>query len=391
MFRKLSITNSQEKREEYRKNPIYRIVYSPLWRQRGDDLSPIEVWIEGNNLADSLRGCENADCRIRVQEAFEDLCERYSCFINDDNKETQRSFAQAEHSAMMVSLVAFLLLANVYPEAKGHPHQKTCQSITDVICNISGYKQLYEDTRKEEDEREEHGEFIEVADFIEQISIKEDPLSEEQLTLVHRLFGQFVEGHKYCDLPTKYLNERMIARVSDMNGHCLQPELDLLRKQIKEVEVNDGQNTEYRNIIFAKEYEDKISAIRNVIYPYVYNGTDHITPKEQRQWLAIVEPLKLIDGLLIKHDNKPKHKDCTDGEICQQLREFYGNDFQDVDFDKFPKSLSEERKKWKDNGVGLTFKEWQDYPNKKFGKPKYKLLAKVAERVYGEVIRVIKG
>ena len=391
MFRKLSFANSQEKREEYRNNPIYRIVYTPLWRQRGDDLSPVEVWIEANNLAASLKGCEISDCRISVQEAFEDLCNRYSCFIYNDNDEIKRSFAQAEHSAMMVSLVAFLLLANVYPEAKGHPHLKTCQAITDVICNISGYKQLYEDARKEEDEREEHGDFIEVADFIEQISIKEEPLSEEQLTQARRMFGQFVEENKSCGLTTMYANERMMSRVSDMNGHCLQPELDLLRKQIKEVEGNDGQNIEYRNIIFAKEYEEKISAIRNVIYPFVSNGTDHINPKEQRQWLAIVEPLKLIDGLLIKHDNKPKHKDCTDGEICQQLREFYGNDFQDVDFDKIPKSLSEERKKWKDNGIGLTFKEWQDYSNTKFGKSKYKSLSKVAERIYGEVIRVIKG
>ena len=391
MFRKLSVEESQKKREEYRNNPIYKILYTPLWRRRGDNLSPVEVWIEGNNLAVFLKDCEETDCRIRVQEAFEDLCERYSYFIGNNNEETKRSFALAEQSAMMVSLVAFLLLANVYPEAKGHPYLKTCQAITDVICNISGYKELYEEVRKEEDEMEGHGEFIEVADFIEQISIQEESLSKQQLLIAHHMFGQFVEENKYCDLPTMYTNERMIARVSDKNDHCLQPELDMIRKQIEDVVGNGGQNVEYRNIIFAKEYEDKVSLIRNAIYPFVSDGTNHINPKEQRQWLAIVEPLKLIDGLLIKHEDRPKHKNCTNGEICQQLREFYGKEFTDVDFDKIPKSIDAERKKWRENDIGLTFEAWHKYASTPLGNPKYKPLARVAERVYGEIKRVIEG
>ena len=391
MFRKLSVEESQKKREEYRNNPIYRILYTPLWRRRGDNLSPVEVWIDGNNLADFLKDCEKTDCRIRVQEVFEDLCERYSCFIDNNNEETKRSFALAENSAMMVSLVAFLLLANVYPDAKGHPYLKTCQAITDVIFNINGYKELYEEVRKEEDEREERGEFIEVADYIEQISIQEEPLSKQQLLLAHHMFGQFVEENKYCALPTMYANERMIARVSDKNDHCLQPELDMLRKQIQDVEGNGKQNVEYRNIIFAKRYEDRTSLIRNAIYPFLSDGTNHINPKEQRQWLAIVEPLKKIDGLLIKHEDRPKHKNCTDAEVCQQLRVFFGKEFPDVDFSKIPKSLSGERTKWKNNGVGLTFVEWNAFTNTRFENPRYKPLAKVAERIYGEVKRVIEG
>ncbi len=238
MFRKLSFTSSQEKREEYRKNPIYRIVYTPLWRQRGDDLSPVEVWIEGNNLAASLKDYEKNDCRIRVQEAFEDLCYRYSCFVNNDNEEIKRSFAQSEHSAMMVSLVAFLLLANVYPEAKGHPHLKTCQAITDVISNISGYKQLYEETRKEEDEREEHGEFIAVADFIEEIATQEEPLLPAQVEFACKRLEEFVKENKYCNLTTMVDNERMISRVNDANNHCFDNQLELLRAEINTVREN---------------------------------------------------------------------------------------------------------------------------------------------------------
>lgn len=390
MYRKFSIEERKEKREKYRQNPIYRILYTPLWKQRGDDLSPEEVWEEANNLAFKLKTIGNDNCKIKVAEEFDDLCERYSCFIIDDSI-VKRKYTQAEHSAMMVSLVAFLLLANVYPEAKGHPYFQICQTLTNVTRNIHGYTEIYEEARMIEDELESCGEFVEVADFIEQISIQEEPLSEKQLIKARLMFSQFVEEHKHCDLPTMYANERMIARVNDNNDHCLQTELDLLRKQIKEVEGNNGQNADYRNIIFAKEYEDKVSAIRHAIYPFVSDGTNHINPKEQRQWLAIIEPLKLIEGLLIKHEEKPKHKDCTDGEICQQLREFYGKENLDLDFDKIPKSLTEERRQWKDNGVGLSFKAWHDYTNSKYSNLKYEHLAKIAERVYGEVKRVIEG
>lgn len=238
MFRKLSFTNSQEKREEYRNNPIYRIVYTPLWRQRGDDLSPVEVWMEGNNLAASLKDYEKNDCRIRVQEAFEDLCDRYSCFVNNDKEEIKRCFAQAEHSAMMVSLVAFLLLANVYPEAKGHPHLKTCQAITDVISNISGYKQLYEEARKEEDEREEHGEFIDVADFIEEIATQEEPLMPAQIEFACKRLEEFINENRFCNISTMVDNERMISRINDANNHCFDSQLESLRAMIDNVREN---------------------------------------------------------------------------------------------------------------------------------------------------------
>lgn len=391
MYRKFSIEERKEKREEYRQNPIYRIVYTPLWKQRGEDLSPEEVWEEANILAFKLKTISGDNCKIIVAEEFDDLCERYSHFLVGNDDVIRRTYTQAEHSAMMVSLTAFLLLANIYPEAKGHPYLKVCQSLIDVASKINGYTEIYEEARTIEDEYESRGEFIEVADFIEQISIQEEPLSEKILEKARRMFGQFVEENKYCDLPTMYANERMIARINDRNDHCLQSELDLLRKQINEVEGNGGQNVEYRNIIFAKIYEEKVSAIRHVIYPFVSNGTDHINPKEQRQWLAIVEPLKLIDGLLIKHEDKPKHKKCTNGEICQQLREFYGRECPDVDFDKIPKSIDAERKKWRENEVGLTFEAWHKYANSRLSNPRYKPLARVAERVFGEVKRVIEG
>lgn len=391
MYCKLNTEAKRLKRAIFENNPLYQILHLPLWRMRGDDLTPEEVWIEGNNFASEVKQYNHSEIEIRLREAFEDLCERYSVFQDEYGYQNRRSFKQAEKTAMMVSTTAFFLFLNVYPYPNDHPNADICKAIGYIVSNIDGFKELYEGIRQEEDKRESHGGFIEVADFIEQISIQEEPLSEQQTIKARRLFGQFVEENKYCDLPTMYANERMIARVNDNNNHCLQSELNLLRKQIKEVEGNGGQNVEYRNIIFAKEYEDKVSLIRNAIYPFVSDGTNHINPKEQRQWLAIVEPLKLIDGLLIKHEDRPKHKNCTNREICQQLREFYGKEFPDVDFDKIPKSINAERKKWRENDIGLTFEAWHKYASTPLGNPKYKPLARVAERVYGEIKRVIEG
>lgn len=386
MYCKLSTEEKCLKRSEFKENPIYLILYLPLWRQRGDDLSPEEVWIEGNNLASELMKDNLTEADIRVRETFEDLCERFLIFVDEGGEQIRRSYQQAEHSSMMVSTVAFFLLLNVFPDAAKHPHGDICKAIGDVIGNIDGFKELYEETRQEEDKREAQGNFIEVADFIEQIAIQEEPLEQHQLAKVHKMFGEFVEENKFCDYPTMLANERMLSRVNDKNNE----ELDLLRSQISEVEGNDGQNVEYENIIFAKEYEDKVSNIRQALYPFVSSGTDHINPKEQRQWLAIIEPLKKIDGLLIKHEDKLRKKDCTDSEICQQMCVFFGNELLSTDFGKIPKSLTNERKQWMLNGVGSCFEDWHQYTLNPHAVPKYKSLAKTAERVYGTIERVIR-
>ena len=110
MYCKLSTEEKCLKRNEFKENPIYLILYLPLWRQRGDDLSPEEVWIEGNNLASELKKDHLTEADIRVREAFEDLCERYRIYVDEVGDQIRRSYQQAEHSAMMVSTVAFFLL-----------------------------------------------------------------------------------------------------------------------------------------------------------------------------------------------------------------------------------------------------------------------------------------
>ena len=123
---------------------------------------------------------------------------------------------------------------------------------------------------------------------------------------------------------------------------------------------------------------------------FVEGGPYHIDKSRKNQWLAIIEPLKLIDGLLITHEERPKNKECTDGEICDQLKEFFSDIVKTLDFDKIPKSISAERTQWKERGIGLTLSDWNNYLNSPRSETKYKALADIAKRVYGEVVKVIR-
>ena len=389
MYRKLSVEERHARRENYRQNSIYRILYTPLWKQRGDDLSPEDVWGEANNLAYKLKKISSIDCKNIVAEEFDDLCERYSYFLSNDER-IKRTYAQAEHSAMMVSLVAFLLLANIYPEANGHPYLRICQSITDVISNIKGYTEIYEEARDIEDEYERHGEFIEVADFIEQIAQRENPLSSPEISYAKKVIGQFVDENKKVPYDTMKENERLLSRINDKNSNYFQPEINHLRDIISKLEGNNGERMEYENIIFAKDYEDKVSDIRNAIFPFVKGGTYHIDCSKQNQWLAIIEPLKIIDGLLITHEDRLKNKECTDREICDQLKIFFSDNCRSLNFEKIPKSISAERNKWKEMGIGSTFADWDRYLKLPASDRKYRNLADIAKRIYGEISKVIR-
>lgn len=389
MYKKLSEKERQEKRELYRKNPIYRILYTPLWRQRGNDLSPLEVWIEANNLAYTLKSDSKIDS-IKVQEEFDDLCERFSIFEFEDGEHIRREYSHAEHSAMMVFTAAFFLLLNVFPEAESHPYRLVCTAIYEVIHEIKGFKEIYDEVRIIEDENESRGEFIEVADYIEQIAFQELPLNKKQLEEVNKIVGEFVDENVYASYSTKIENERLLSRVNDNNNHCIQSELDKLRILIRRAEGNEEQNRKYENLIFKEEYSDKVTQIRQVIYPFIFNGTIHINKERQNEWLAIIEPLKQIDGLLIVHEEKRARKNCTDVEICKQLKLFYGEEIASLNFEKIPKSISEERKKWKNTGVGLTFSDWSNFIQREKDSNKYMNLARIAQKVYGEIKKVIK-
>ena len=253
MFQKFGVEERKEKREVFRENPIYRILYTPLWKQRGDDLSPVEVWVEATNLACSFKEKSPVDSSQRVREAFDELCEKYSIFEMEDGEHVRRTFSEAEHSAMMVSLTAFLLLVNTYPEAKNHPYQSICKAINDVIGKIKGFEEIYEEARKNEDENESRGDFIEVADFIEEISSQKEPISRAQKAFACKAMKEFVKENENCNLSTMEDNERMLSRVNDNNAHCFQDELNLLRTHIDDKKKKQSGTIDYELLAHAIE------------------------------------------------------------------------------------------------------------------------------------------
>ena len=220
------------------RNSLFLTLYTPLWRRRGEDLSPEEVWVEGNRLAVLLREESAVDSQIRVEQAFDDLCSTYEVFATENGSLVIRDQQQAKHSAMMVMLTAFLLLLNVYDKAEGHPYYDILVCLKSIVWEIPDCKKLYEEIRNTEDERERRGLFIEIADFIEEIATQEEPLLPAQVEFACKKLEEFIKENKYCNLSTMVDNERMISRISDANNHCFQNQLELLRKEINTVREN---------------------------------------------------------------------------------------------------------------------------------------------------------
>lgn len=260
MYQKLSEKERQQFRDKFRENQIYRILYTPLWRQRGDDLSPVDVWVEANRVASKIKNESDGYESSIIQEIFEELTERYSILVLENGTQITRPYSDAEHSAMMVSTVVFFLLLNIYPDAENHPYKTICKSIYDIITEISGFKKIYEETRRLEDEFESRGEFIEVADFIEQISIREHPLTEGESKYALKVLKDFAYDNRYEDLKTAKDNERMLSRINDNNNGRFIEALEMLRAFIRDKEDNNNA-TEDLSKLSEEQLKEKIVSL----------------------------------------------------------------------------------------------------------------------------------
>lgn len=86
MYHLLSVDEKREKRKIYNQNPVYLTLYTPLWNQRGNDLSPDDVWHEANRLAYVLREPSILDEKIKFEQEYDDLCTLYSSFVAESGK-----------------------------------------------------------------------------------------------------------------------------------------------------------------------------------------------------------------------------------------------------------------------------------------------------------------
>lgn len=241
-YHRLSLAERQALRESWKKDLLFMMLYPPLWHQRGNDLSPEDVWAEALLLAKELHGTNAFEARIRAAGAFEDLCEGYSGFESDSEETTIRNEASAMHSAMMVMLTAFFMLLNEAENLNENPNRFICKALKDVVSGVEGFRDIYEGARREEDALEYSGRFIEAYNILEKVSCMKQ-VGKRDIARLHEVMGILLSETKKSSLPTMKEDERNWARANDATGGAIAQELKELREAINKRMANKTTDT----------------------------------------------------------------------------------------------------------------------------------------------------
>lgn len=71
----------KQKQERIKKklyeDPLFRVLYMPLWYQCNNDLSPVETWQEAMMVIGELRATESDIRHLEIASLMEQLKERY--------------------------------------------------------------------------------------------------------------------------------------------------------------------------------------------------------------------------------------------------------------------------------------------------------------------------
>lgn len=126
-------------------DPLFRVLYLPLWYQSKEDLSPVETWQEALMVIDEMKAIDSGIRHLEVARLIEQLQQRYSCFDNMERKEEL-----AAHSSMLVMATVMFMLGEASEEWKDNPHRKLCYNISGVLSRIGGFKELCNDVRDSE-------------------------------------------------------------------------------------------------------------------------------------------------------------------------------------------------------------------------------------------------
>ena len=157
------LTKERQKREKAKlyADPLFKMIFLPLWYQRNEDLSPVEVWLEAMMVIGELRDIESGIRHVEVSDIVEQLMERYSAF-----DEQERNQEKAQHSMMLVMSVVMFMLAEANADCKHNPHYLLCQSIGQILSRVNGFKQLCSDVKTEEKRLEEQKSPLPIRDFM---------------------------------------------------------------------------------------------------------------------------------------------------------------------------------------------------------------------------------
>ena len=205
------ITKEMQQRAKVRlyADPLFKMIFLPLWYQRADDLSPVEVWQEATMVISELREIDSDIRHVEVSEIVEQLVERYSTF-DDIPRETEK----AQHSMMLVMSVVLFMLSEADANWKTNPHYMLCQSIGHILSRVDGFKQLCNDVKREENRLVELQQPLPIRDFLKP---KKNAIDESQL----RNFTD-EEIHKSgirCNNPLKVLQaiDLMVQHIENDN------------------------------------------------------------------------------------------------------------------------------------------------------------------------------
>lgn len=126
-------------------DPLFRVLYMPLWYQSKGDLSPVEAWQEALMVIDEIKATDIGIRHLEVARIVDKLLLRYSTF--DDKK---REAELAAHSMMMVMATVMFMLGEASHNWKENPHRRLCLNISGVLSRIGGFKELCNDVRESE-------------------------------------------------------------------------------------------------------------------------------------------------------------------------------------------------------------------------------------------------
>ena len=126
-------------------DPLFSMIYMPLWHQRKGDLTPVEVWQEATMVIQEMKAISRDIRHLEVSTIVEELNERYSAFDN-----VARTEEMAQHTTMLVLATVMFMLAEADADWKHNPHLPLCRSISQILNRIDGFKELCSNVRTEE-------------------------------------------------------------------------------------------------------------------------------------------------------------------------------------------------------------------------------------------------
>lgn len=160
-YKRMSKEKLRRTKKKLYSDPLFKMIYLPLWYQHEDDLTPVEVWQEALMVIDEIKDIEKPIRHLEVSTIVEELNERYATF--DD---TARSEEMARHTTMLVLSTVMFMLAEADANWKHNPHLQLCRSISQILNHAKGFKELCRDVKTEESHLAEDDMSLPIRDFI---------------------------------------------------------------------------------------------------------------------------------------------------------------------------------------------------------------------------------